>query len=50
DLFQSELYTRIIESFKTWDWTAKYIPHLYSPLHSIDKTYEALCTGKRFLM
>ncbi|XP_050949571.1 prolyl 4-hydroxylase subunit alpha-2 [Labeo rohita] len=44
DLFQSELYTRIIESIKTRDWTAKYIPH------STDKTYEALCTGKRFMM
>ncbi|KAL1252391.1 hypothetical protein QQF64_017084 [Cirrhinus molitorella] len=50
DLFQSELYTRIIESINNWDWIAKNIPHLYSPQHSIDKTYEALCTGKRPVM
>ncbi|KAK2873168.1 hypothetical protein Q8A67_023065 [Cirrhinus molitorella] len=50
DLFQSELYTRIIESINNWDWIAKNIPHLYSSQHSTDKTYEALCTGKRPVM
>ncbi|XP_016393867.1 prolyl 4-hydroxylase subunit alpha-2-like, partial [Sinocyclocheilus rhinocerous] len=50
NLLQPELYTSIIESIKTWHWTAEYIPQLYSPQHSLDKTYEALCTGKRLTM
>ncbi|XP_073680056.1 prolyl 4-hydroxylase subunit alpha-2 [Garra rufa] len=48
DQLQSELYTHIIESIK--NWTAKYSPQLYSAQHSIDKTYEALCTGKKPMM
>ncbi|XP_067279204.1 prolyl 4-hydroxylase subunit alpha-2 [Pseudorasbora parva] len=47
---QSELYKSITESIKTWDWTAKHIPPSDSPVHSMDKAYEALCTGKSVMM
>ncbi|XP_058614561.1 prolyl 4-hydroxylase subunit alpha-2 [Onychostoma macrolepis] len=42
NLLHPELHTSIIESIKTWDWTPKY--------SSTDRTYEALCTGKRLMM
>ncbi|KAK7130609.1 hypothetical protein R3I94_015925 [Phoxinus phoxinus] len=48
DLLQPALYKNIKETIKTW--TAKYITHLDSPVHSMDKAYEALCTGKGIVM
>ncbi|XP_073791614.1 prolyl 4-hydroxylase subunit alpha-2 isoform X2 [Danio rerio] len=44
-LLHPALHKSLIESIKTWEWTAKYIPHT-----DTENTYEALCTGKRVAM